>query len=229
MSMVIKSKKSPLQAAETRALGSPEGSNAMLPSGRRSRGFPAQAKSIQETISAACGRVVGKCFCLLAVSFLGLAGCVVSQPESDQVLVHSVACYPETQAARASMLAQKGIQVDVLGDNVFLTLPLSEAFSNAASATVDSGFQSTASLIAQFLQCYNLTTTTVMVDNDVLSTRAQNQAISEQQAQAIMDMLWNAGLMDNVMVASGGGNSTKQDKAGDRRIGITTRLRGGAE
>jgi len=30
----------------------------MLPSGRRSRGFPAQAKSIKETISAACGRVV---------------------------------------------------------------------------------------------------------------------------------------------------------------------------
>ena len=54
----IKSKKSPLLAAETRALGSPEGSNAMLPSGRRSRGFAAQAKSIKETISAACGRVV---------------------------------------------------------------------------------------------------------------------------------------------------------------------------
>ncbi len=56
----IKIEKSPPLAAESRALGSPEGSNAMLPSGRRPRGFPAQAKSIQETISAACGRVVDK-------------------------------------------------------------------------------------------------------------------------------------------------------------------------
>ncbi|MEK6731859.1 MAG: OmpA family protein [Pseudomonadota bacterium] len=173
--------------------------------------------------------VIKKSFLLLAVGCLGLAGCVVLQPESNQTLVHSVACYPETQDARVSTLSQKGIRVDMLGDDVFLTLPLSYAFSNAVAATVDSGFQSTAALIAQFLQCYNRTTTTVTVYNDVLATRAQNQVLSAQQAQAVMDMLWDAGLTDNVMVASGAGKSTKQDKAGDRRISIKTTLRGGAE
>ena len=46
--------------ARAKGYGVSKGENAILPFGRRWRGFPAQAKSNQKTISVACGRVVEK-------------------------------------------------------------------------------------------------------------------------------------------------------------------------
>ncbi len=168
-------------------------------------------------------------YCFLLIGFLGLMGCVVSQPEPGQVLVRSVACYPEKQDTRASMLTQKGVRVDELGDHVFLTFPLSYVFSPPSSTAVKSGFSTTAALIADFLRCYNRTTNIVTVYNDVLPTNAQNQALSQEQAQGIMDILWDNGMNDDVMVASGSGQSTAQDKAGAQRVSIKAVLRETAE
>ena len=128
-----------------------------------------------------------------------------------------------------SELNRAHLQLVRVGEEYMIYLP-SDAYFYNNSTHINERFYPALNNIAQFLQQYETTSIKVAGYTDNIGNKTRNLALSRQQAQNIMDYLWQQGLNGRLIYSVGYGdgfpvarNDDEQGRAANRRVQITFR------
>lgn len=123
-------------------------------------------------------------------------------------------------------LAQRGVQIIKLGEEITLVLP-ADRFFYRDTARIRWHSRADLDLIARYINEFNMVDIGVSVHSDNSGIPMRNIALTELQAKNITDYLWSRGIDTRIMVGKGfasqypiATNSTIQGQRYNRRIEI---------
>ncbi len=143
------------------------------------------------------------------------------------ILGASYGSYIDANASLEDKLANRGVNVIVLGDQILIVIPSARIFDEM-TPTINPSAYSTLELVADYINTFNKTLVKIAVyTNDMGSERA-NLSLSEEQAHKVAKFLLVSGLDARLLVAKGYGgthlvekNSKIWDGSDNYRIEIT--------
>lgn len=142
----------------------------------------------------------------------------------DRVAERDVGYYVDVQEARFRQLAARGVEVTRDGGTLTLRLTAQFAFE-VGSAGLSPDARAVVRQVARILADYRLSVVTILGHTDDSGDAAQNQALSEQRALAVLRQLLESGVAAERVLAVGlgpsrpfGDNRTETGREINRRV-----------
>ena len=162
---------------------------------------------------------------LVIVPFSLLSACSSKQQTQIKADSYGTYCSRIKQENIISDLSGVGkVNTTFFGDKIYLKIAMGHLFDDR-SVHLQGEALNVLDVVAKFLRCYQKISIEVVGYTNIMKNKAENIALSEQQAQKVANYLWHKGVKARLIYAKGGGETSIDDVVGDRRIEIiTTRL-----
>lgn len=144
----------------------------------------------------------------------GAAGAIASSLNSSISLIPAIGvgaifggalgAYIDSHTTLEDKLENRGVKVIVLGDQVMLVLPSVLVF-NERTANIRLHAYSTLDLVSQYISRYPNMSVNVAAYTSACEAEAVSEALTQQQAAAIVKYLWSKGINTRLLSASGYG------------------------
>lgn len=169
---------------------------------------------------------------IVALALLVLQACTVEPPKQIQPPVVQTPAQRHAQAAAniSGDLQRLGVQVVRAGETMILLLPSDQLFI-AHSSNFDQAYaDQILPLVAQLLRALEAPAVEIIGYTDNRGASAHHAAVSERQAQRVLNYLWSDGVDVRIMYAKGAGRrspiATNKEASGcaaNRRIAVKFR------